>query len=383
MKKINVAVIGLRFGGSFPPIYLEHPDVDRVAICDADESLLQSYGDKYRIEERFRSLEDVLAARDFDAVHILTGIPTHAEMTLAVLKAGRHCACTVPMATSVADLHAIVAAQRASRKNYMMMETAVYTYHFLHAQKMHQRGEFGRIQFLRGAHYQDMECWPDYWMGLPPMWYATHAIAPLLALAGARASRVHCFGSGQMREELHRPYKNPYPVETAIFRLSGEGLAAEVTRSLFETAHEYVESFHVYGEKKSFEWHIEHELPVVTDMKPAANPRQLHAHDITVERVSPGDQRDLLPESIRHSTELHIIPDPQNPHQSLRQGGGHHGSHPHLVHEFVRSIVEERAPWIDAVTAANWTAAGLCAHESAMRAGAEVVVPEFGPSAIA
>ena len=48
-----------------------------------------------------------------------------------------------------------------------------------------------------------------------------------------------------------------------------------------------------------------------------------------------------------------------------------------LVHEFVRSIVEERAPAIDAVTAANWTAAGICAHQSAMQGGAEVEVPRF------
>lgn len=30
------------------------------------------------------------------------------------------------------------------------------------------------------------------------------------------------------------------------------------------------------------------------------------------------------------------------------------------------------------MTAANWTAAGICAHESAMAGGREVIVPEFG-----
>jgi len=367
MKKINIVIVGLHFGGVFPPIYLEHPDVGRVAICDRDESLLNTYGDKFTIAERFTRFEDVLASPDFDAVHILSGIPAHAEMTLAALKAGKHCACTVPMATSLADLHAIVAAQKASRKNYMMMETAVYTYHFFHALEMLEKGEFGRIQFLRGAHYQDMEGWADYWMGLPPMWYATHAVAPLLALARTRATKVHCLGSGVMRDELHRTYANPFPIETAIFQLGREGLAAEVTRSLFHTARQYLESFHVYGEKKSFEWHIERELPVVTDIMSLQ----------TVERVSPQDRRDLLPEAIRRFTELRIVPDPKNPHQSLRQGGGHHGSHPHLIHEFVRSIVEEREPWINAITAANWTAAGLCAHESALQGGTGVVVPDF------
>lgn len=375
MKKLSVAVIGLRFGASFPPIYLKHPDVQRVAICDLDEKVLNSFGDTYQIKDRFTRYEDVLASGDYDAVHIVTGIPTHTRMTVAALEAGKHCACTVPMATSIDDLRAIIAAQRASGKNYMMMETAVYTYQFLLARQMLARGEFGAIQFLRGAHYQDMENWPDYWLGLPPMWYATHAISPLLALAGTRATRVHCFGSGHMRKELQTQYANPYPIETAIFQLALDGVVAEATRSLFHTAHEYVESFHVLGEKGSFEWHMEHEPPVVTTMRPS-NVRH-GGNDVKTERVLPPDHRDLLPESIRPFTALQIIPDPKNPHQSIRQGGGHHGSHPHLVHEFVRSIIEQRKPWIDEVTAANWTAAGICAHESALKGGAAVEVPSF------
>ena len=54
-----------------------------------------------------------------------------------------------------------------------------------------------------------------------------------------------------------------------------------------------------------------------------------------------------------------------------------HGSHPHLVHEFVMSIIEERKPAIDEHLGGNITAAGICAHESAMRGGESVIVPEF------
>ena len=198
----------------------------------------------------------------------------HAEQTVAVLNASKHCACTVPMATSIKDLNAIVAAQRESGKVYMGMETAVYTQRFLHVREMIKNGEIGRIQFLRGAHYQDMEYWPPYWMGLPPMYYATHAVAPVLALAGANARAVHCFGSGVMRPELHRQYDNPYPIETAIFELDHEpALAAEITRSLFHTARGYTESFNVYGKKATLSSgsKIEGEAPVVFRMQsPAA-----------------------------------------------------------------------------------------------------------------
>ena len=86
----------------------------------------------------------------------------------------------------------------------------------------------------------------------------------------------------------------------------------------------------------------------------------------------------LLPEAIQKYTVGDNF-DPQNPQASLKEGrgGGHHGSHPHLVHEFVMSIIEERKPWIDEHLGGNITAAGICAHESAMRDGELVMVPEF------
>jgi hypothetical protein len=97
---------------------------------------------------------------------------------------------------------------------------------------------------------------------------------------------------------------------------------------------------------------------------------------VTVERPRARDRADLLPPAIGRYTERFVYGEDEQ-HLSFEQGGGHHGSHPHLVHEFVRSIVEARAPEIDAVTAARWTAAGICAHESAMTGGREVIIPDF------
>jgi predicted dehydrogenase len=373
-QKIRVALVGLGFGAEFVPIFLDHPDVESLVICDLDENRLQAVGDRYNVRARYRDIDDVIQAADIDAVHLVSGIPDHARQTVAVLDSGKHCACTVPMATSIADVRAIVDAQKRSGKNYMMMETAVYTRQFLYAKTLHEQGVFGRIQFLRGAHYQDMERWPPYWAGLPPMWYATHAISPLLAIADTRATRVHCFGSGVMREALTQPYQNPHPVETAIFQLEKPGLAAEVTRTLFHCARPYMESFAIYGEDACYEWQMEDQAPYLFKMSPVV-PGQVR--EVKIDQPNPPDRSDLLPPAVARYTKRFVYND-ENKHLSFEQGGGHHGSHPHLVHEFVRSIVEERRPWVDAVKAAHWTAAGICAHKSATRNGAAVEVPYFG-----
>ena len=377
-RKINVALAGLSFGAEFVPIFLHHPNVESLTICDSEPDVLQKIGDRFEVGKRVLDLNEVLADDSVDAVHLVTPIPLHAEQSLAVLNAGKHCACTVPMAISIEDLHAIVAAQRDSGKVYMGMETAVYTRRFLHVQEMIKNGEIGRIQFLRGAHYQDMEFWPPYWMGLPPMYYATHAVSPVLALAGTQAQAVHCFGSGVMRPELHEDSMIiPSLIESAIYELRDDPpLAAEITRSLFHTARGYTESFNVYGEKATFEWEqIEDEPPIVFRMKPVVT-HWGRGNDITAERLEMPDRQDLLPKEIARFTQRGVYDETQA-HLSFLQGGGHGGSHPHLVHEFVSSIIEERQPWPDAITTAAWTAAGICAHESAMNGGARIDIPQF------
>ncbi len=45
MKKINVALVGLGFGGAFAPIYKEHPDVGEVTLCDPNPDRLKQTSD--------------------------------------------------------------------------------------------------------------------------------------------------------------------------------------------------------------------------------------------------------------------------------------------------------------------------------------------------
>lgn len=374
-KTINVALVGLGFGGAFAPIYREHPNVGELILCDTDPEKLKRTGDFIGGARCVGTLEEILKDPSIDAVHLVTPIPLHAQQSVAVLEAGKHCACTVPMTTSLDDIRRIVEAKRKSGRNYMMMETTLYTYQFLYAKQMLEDGEIGRIQFLRGSHYQDMANWPEYWMGLPPMWYGTHAIAPMVVLSGSRICRVNCFGSGTMEDWLVEKYGNPYPVESALFEFEN-GIKGEATRSLFETARVYQEGMFIYGSKKSFEWGFaDWDDPLISTLEAGEDGRNRWT---SYEPVSmPNSYRDL-PEELWHFTVGDNF-DPLNPQDSLKKGagGGHHGSHAHLVHEFVMSCIEEREPRINEHLAGNITAAGICAHESAMRNGEPVIVPAF------
>jgi len=366
MDKVKVAIVGLGFGAEFIPIYQKHPNAECFAICQRNENHLNEIGDQFGIDNRFTKFEDLLGIDELDAIHVVSPIADHARMTLASLNAGKHTACTVPMATTVKDCIAIAEARKKAGRVYMMMETAVYSREFLYAKELIESGKLGKIQFLRGSHQQNMGLpgWPEYWYGFPPMHYATHAVSPLLWLAKAKAASVVCHGSGRISDDYAKRYGAPFAIETALVKLRDSEIACEVTRSLFDTIRQYRESFDVYGTKLSFEWEqIAEEGPVI------------YSGFEDAKRIEVPDYAHLLPKEIAPFTGAGVY-DEEHEHTSFIQGSGHGGSHPHLSHEFIRAIVENRQSTVDADNAANWTMTGICAHESALNDGKRIQIPQ-------
>lgn len=365
-RKARVALVGLGFGAEFIPIYQAHPDAEVVAICQRNEEKMNKVGDATGVSRRYISYADVLSDPDVDFVHINSPIPDHASMSLAALEAGKHVMCTVPMATNIEDCRKICELVEKTGLKYMMAETVVYSREFLFIKQMYEAGELGKIQYMAASHPQDMDGWPEYWERMIPMHYATHVVSPVLGLVDGRAETVSCFGSGSIREELQQKSGNKFAVESCHLKIKDTDIAAHLWRFLFDTARQYRESFDVYGTKKSFEWALVEGEPHVIHTAKKPEPE-------IPTRVEVPDFADRLPEPIRKFTQT--IEDAD--HLSFVQGGGHGGSHPHMVNEMVRALLDDRDPWPNATTSANWTCVGICAHESATKGGELVRLPEF------
>lgn len=59
------------------------------------------------------------------------------------------------------------------------------------------------------------------------------------------------------------------------------------------------------------------------------------------------------------------------------QPGGHGGSHGPLMNEFITAILEDRQPLVDVVAALNMSVAGIVAHQSALKDGELLKIPQF------
>lgn len=369
MKKsppFNVAMVGLGFGAEFIPIYQRHPQAKVVAVCRRNKAELNKLADAFKIEKRYTDFGQVLSDSEVDFVHINSPIPDHAWMSQEALRAGKHVMCTVPMATTIDECKQICEVAKKTGLKYMMAETVVYSREFLFLKELYQKGELGKIQHLAASHPQDMDGWPSYWERMIPMHYATHVVSPCLGLVNGRAEYVSCFGSGTVREDIQSKSGNRFAVESCHIKIKDSDVTAHIWRFLYDVARQYRESFDVYGTKKSFEWTLVEGEPHVLHTAKKPEPE-------IPSKVEVPDYAHLLPEPIRKFTRS--IQDAD--HLSFIQGGGHGGSHPHLVNEFVTALTQDRDPWPNAVQSANWTCVGICAHQSAVMGGEIVKLPAF------
>lgn len=362
-KVLNVGIVGLEFGSEFIPIYQKHRNANMYAICQRTREKLDKVGDAFGVEVRYDNYEEMLKDDNIDIIHINTPLQIHADQVCNTLQVGKHVGCTIPMATSVADCKRIVDAQKETGLVYMMMETVVYSREFLYIKELYDKGELGKIQFIRSSHQQDMTGWPSYWDGMPPMHNATHAISPTLALCRNEAEYVECLGSGTVFKHMHSQYDCPYAIESTHIKFKDSDVGAEVTRHLWAVARQYRESFDVYGSIKAFEWtQIEGEDHVMHVGEKAS-------------RIKVPDYAHLLPEEIQTFTTGGVYDD--EAHRSFVQGGGHGGSHPHLAHNLLLAVLGEKDPYPNAVQAANITCAGILSHQSATNGGEKIYLPEW------
>jgi hypothetical protein len=78
--------------------------------------------------------------------------------------------------------------------------------------------------------------------------------------------------------------------------------------------------------------------------------------------------------------ELKELPDTSRP--PLPPGvppGGHGGSHGQLSHECVSAILEDRQPLVNIYEALAMTVPGIVAHQSALKNGETLAVPQYDP----
>lgn len=340
-RKIRVGIAGhglCSFGSQFG--FQKHPNVEVVAVTDLIPSRCAALAKACGCKKTYPSCEEMIEDDSIEAVFIATDAPSHARLAIAALEHGKHVASAVPAVYgSLEDADRLFEAVKKSGLKYMMFETSYYHSDLYAWHQQYRAGLHGELVYSEGEYYHyfgspiggynpktknvDANGWRK---GLPPQWYPTHSNAYYVGVTGGSFTEVSCMGKPSIVPHLqaeNNDYKNPFGSEIALFRTSEGGMSRMAVCWDMPSGHG--EKGRIYGEKNG--------------------------------RGKVNTRRPPLPPGVG--------------------AGGHGGSHGYLMSEFVDAVLRDRKPWVDVAQALNMTVGGIVAHQSALKDGELLKIPQY------
>lgn len=387
---ISLGLVGLgSFGSAFADLFMSHPLVDRIGLCDLEPDRIRAFAQKpswaakFNQKDAYGSLEEICRS-DLDALVIITQHWLHAPQCVQAMEAGKHVYSAVPI-ISIPDgdetlewCDRLVETSRRTGMHYMLGETTYYRPQAMYCRRQARAGAFGHFVYSEGEYLHDVDSATNLrevirqrttgragqeWVERQkhylargvlsgPMHYPTHSTSGPMSVMKAHAVRVCSWGYANRSGDSYFA-DSAYSNETALFYMSN-GATMRICE-FREIGHPGREILRIYGTQGGFEndrW---------TDNKAET-------------QLTEGEMRDPLPEDVLAAFTAHS--------GTADVYGGHGGSHAYLVNEFVDAIAHSRRPAINVWEAVRYMAAGVMAHKSALRDGEILSVPDWGDAPV-
>jgi predicted dehydrogenase len=392
---ISIGLVGAgQFAGELAALFQLHPGVREVYVTDLLPQRAKDFAERESLTGVVENFEAMLES-EVNAVAIFTQRWTHQPLVTAALRAGKHVFSAVPMAVTVGQVEAILDAVRDTGLIYMMAETSYYNPATVFARQKLAEGAFGRVFYSEGDYVHDMdlgfyaayqysggETWKET-ASYPPMLYPTHAIGGVLGAVPAYAVSVSCLGVADDRrdgvfDKSISQFRNDFSNASALFELSDGGiLRTNEMRRVGYPSYIRESRFRFFGTEGSLEqvatasfWQTKQGVSDVSELLHSIPSTSVD--DPALAHIAP----ELRPAFISGHAAIH---DTSRLPESYRGApNGHEGSHQFLVDDFVVAVTTGTLPPVNAWTAARFTVPGIIAHESALRRGKRLPVPDFG-----
>jgi predicted dehydrogenase len=195
---VRVGVVGLGYWGpNIARNLAAIPGCTLQWLCDpsaqARARLVRSFPGTRATGELAELLDDP----ELDAVVLATPVPTHAELAIRVVQAGKHCFVEKPLATNAPDAEAAVAAAASAGKTLMVGHLLEYHPAVGRLKELIDAGELGALYYLYGNRLNLGKLREDE----NALWsLGAHDVSVVLHLIGEEPEECLAHGASYVRE---------------------------------------------------------------------------------------------------------------------------------------------------------------------------------------
>ncbi len=154
MKELRIAIVGTGMISSrHMTVWSKIPGVKVIAGCDIVRERVDSWGEKYGIDEKDRYVDfrEMLKRDDIDAVDVCVHNNLHTSVSCAVMEAGFPCYSEKPMAGTYADAKILYDAQKKYGQKLQVQISSIYNLQTRLSKKMVEEGKLGKIYHARSV----------------------------------------------------------------------------------------------------------------------------------------------------------------------------------------------------------------------------------------
>ena len=409
-EKIKIAIIGCgRFSKYFVNLFKAHPFVEKVVVCDLIRERAEEYAKTFEVGI-IDSFEEALASDEINSVAIFTQRFKHGPMVIEALKAGKHVYSAVPGSIKIEEFKEIIDIVTETRLTYSMGETGFYRSPAIFCREEFEKGTFGTFTYAEAQYNHDIrnmegsfrssggENWKEY-AGVPPFYYPTHSTSTVLsAMPGVYAKKVVAFGfANGPRTDIYgtdgqNRYDNPFSNEVMLLQLSNGGIAriSENRCVGWKSPETYISQF--YGSDGGYEFSVaKHHLS--TWRPKEETPEIVYGQDANIKDVTallqPKAVTELIDKDYSKAIEeiknamgffetAPIHPVDRLPKEYDGLENGQNGTHHFLIDDFCRAVETGKLSPTNIWQVARWNIPGLLAHQSALKGGVTIDVPDLG-----
>jgi predicted dehydrogenase len=195
---VSVGVVGLGYWGpNLARNFAALPAAELRWICDSDPAACERWAPVFGSARATTDLDELLADPGTDAIVVATPVPTHADVAIRCLQAGKHCLVEKPMARSVQEAERVAAAAERAEKLLMVGHLLEYHPGVVRLKQLARDGELGALRYIYGQRLNLGKLRADE----NALWsLGAHDVSVLMFLTdGEEPSDVHAFGASYMR----------------------------------------------------------------------------------------------------------------------------------------------------------------------------------------
>ena len=247
MNKLRIGIVGAgRIGNVHAESITYHiPEAEVVMVTDPYEEGARKLAERFGVPKYSKDYMDIINNKDVDAVLVCSPTPTHAEITIAALKAGKHVFCEKPVHTSIDCIKEV---QKVAEETGLKLQIGFnrrFDHNHSHVQRLVQDGTLGNVELIKITSRDPEPPSPEYAASSGGLYIdmMIHDFDMAMFLAGCDVTEVYAMGTSLVDKRIGEAGD----VDTAIVTLTFANGALGVIDNSRRAAYGYDQRVEVFG----------------------------------------------------------------------------------------------------------------------------------------